>query len=353
MSPSSAAAVRVPGSRAAARTLLIAAAPLALVFLMIVGGLVGARPLSGGAGPSALALADIPADSLRAYQSAAARYGIDWAVIAGIGKIECDHGRSQAAGCNPPGTINRAGATGPMQLIGSTWRAGTPALSVPAIGRPTATIRDGYATDGDGDGFADVWNAADAIAAAARLLRANGAPADYRRALFAYNHADWYVRDVLELASSYRSAASSPSLVASGGVSAILADPRIRLTGGQRVDLASGLIDPRVVALLALLGRSHTLVVTALRSDHSLYTTEGNVSNHAFGRAVDIGAVDGEPCTGTRSGACARLAVALAHVVGELRSTELIYCFDVDGPLSADAFARADHCDHIHVGYET
>ncbi len=51
------------------------------------------------------------------------------------------------------------------------------------------TTSEGYATDGDGDGFADVWNPADAIAGAARLLRANGAPADYRRALYAYNHA--------------------------------------------------------------------------------------------------------------------------------------------------------------------
>ena len=66
------------------------------------------------------------------------------------------------------------------------------------------------------------------------------------------------------------------------------------------MDFASRLIDARVVALLAWIGQRHALVVTALRSDHSLYTSEGNVSNHAFGRAVDIGAVDSRPCTGTR-----------------------------------------------------
>ena len=52
-------------------------------------------------GPSAVAVADIPAEYLVLYQRAAARYGIDWAILAAIGKIECDHGRGQAPGCHP------------------------------------------------------------------------------------------------------------------------------------------------------------------------------------------------------------------------------------------------------------
>ena len=342
----------VPAARRRSRTILFVGGVLALLGVIIIGGIAGGR----SAGASPLALADIPADYLAGYQVAAERYGIDWAILAAIGKIECDHGRAQAAGCNPPGTVNAAGATGPMQFLGSTWRAGTPPMTVPAIGPPTSSTSEGYAADGDGDGLADVWDPLDAIAGAARLLRANGAPADYERALLAYNHADWYVREVLEIATGYRGLApKSPSVAIGspdGSVAVVLGNPRIQLTGIQRVDLASGLIDPRVVALLAWLGRSHALVVTALRSDHSLYTNEGNVSNHAFGRAVDIGAVDGEPCTGARYGACGRLAVAIAGIFGPLHSTELIYCFDPDGPLSTDAFARADHCDHIHVGYE-
>jgi hypothetical protein len=328
---------------------------VALLSVSVIGALAGGSA-AGASAPSPLALADIPAEYLVAYQNAAARYGIDWAILAAIGKIECDHGRSHAAGCNPPGTVNGSGATGPMQFIGSTWRAGTPPMTVPAVGRPTSNAADGYAADGDGDGLADVWNPADAIAAAARLLRANGAPEDYGRALFAYNHAEWYVREVLEIASGYRVAASPSPPVAvrspDASVADVLGNPRIQLTGVQRVDLASGLIDSRVVALLVWLGGSHTLVVSALRSDHSLYTTEDNISNHAFGRAVDIGAVDGERCTGTRSGTCGRLAVEVAAIVGPLHSTELIYCFDADGPLSPDAFARADHCGHVHIGYD-
>jgi len=335
---------------------LLAGGALALLFIVIVGGFAGIGLPDRTFQSSPVAIADIPADYLLAYQREAARYGIDWAVLAAIGKIECDHGRLEAFGCNPPGTVNAAGATGPMQFLGSTWRRGTPSMTVPAVGLPTATTVDGYAADGDGDGAADVWNPADAIAGAARLLRANGAPEDYRRAVFAYNHADWYVRDVVARADEYRGAVAAlePSSVGNvaAAVAAVLANPRIQLTSVQQVDLTGGLIDPRVVTLLAWLGQRHSIVATSLRSDHSYLTKDGTVSNHASGRAVDIGAVDGELCTGTREGACGRLAVEMAVLPGVLRATELIYCFDPDGPLSPFGFARADHCDHIHAGYD-
>src|SRR6266513_2372319 len=191
------AAVRVPGARHGARAALIGTTALVLLIVVIVGGLVSSLSTIATVAPSPAAIADIPADYLALYQQAAARFGIDWAVLAAIGKIECDHGRSRAAGCNPPGTVNSAGATGPMQFLGSTWHVGTPPRAVPAVGPPTVSTTQGYATDGDGDGIADVWNPADAIAGAARLLRANGAPADYRAAIFAYNHSNAYVAEVL------------------------------------------------------------------------------------------------------------------------------------------------------------
>src|ERR671931_696717 len=193
-------AARVPVARHGIRVAVIGASSLLFLIVVIVGGIVSWPTRSATYAPSPVAIADIPADYLVLYQQAAARFGVDWAVLAAIGKIECDHGRSRAAGCNPPGTVNSAGATGPMQFLGSTWRVGTPPKSVPAVGPPTASTAQGYATDGDGDALADVWNPADAIAGAARLLRANGAPADYERALFAYNHADWYVREVIGIA---------------------------------------------------------------------------------------------------------------------------------------------------------
>jgi peptidoglycan DL-endopeptidase CwlO len=193
-----------PGGRHGARAILFAAAAIVFLLIIIVGGLSGWQSTMESGVPSASAVADIPGDYLALYEQEAARYGIDWGVLAAIGKVECDHGRSQAAGCNPPGTVNQAGATGPMQFIGSTWLAGTPPMTVPTIGPPTTSTRDGYATDGDEDGLANVWDPADAIAGAARLLRANGAPVDYRRALFAYDHDQAYVQTVLAQASEYR-----------------------------------------------------------------------------------------------------------------------------------------------------
>jgi cell wall-associated NlpC family hydrolase len=202
------------------RVILVGATSVVALIMVLVAGMVSWQSTTRSLAPSPAAVADIPASYLALYEQAASRFGIDWAILAAIGKIECDHGRSQLAGCNPPGTVNRAGATGPMQFIGSTWRAGTPPMTVPAVGPPTSFTDDGYATDGDGDGLADVWNPADAIAAAARLLEANGAPGDYRRAIFAYNPDSGYVDSVLAQASQYRGA-FAPG--ASGDARAVLA----------------------------------------------------------------------------------------------------------------------------------
>jgi peptidoglycan LD-endopeptidase LytH len=124
---------------------------------------------------------EIPPDYLRLYRQTGATSGLDWAVLAAIGFVESGHGRNLGP--------SSAGALGPMQFMPGTWR--------------------GYGLDGNGDGGKDVMDPEDAIPAAARLLRANGAPANWERALFAYNHADWYVRQVLAQAERYRGACRS------------------------------------------------------------------------------------------------------------------------------------------------
>ena len=214
------AVARASVARRGLRAALMGMGSLVLLIVVIAGGILSWPTRAATYAPSPVAVSDIPSDFLALYQRAAARFGIDWAVLAAVGKLECDHGRLQAPGCNPPGTVNRAGATGPMQFLGPTWRAGTPLGAVPAVGPPTSTAAEGYATDGDGDGIADVWNPADAIAAAARLLRANGAPGEYRRAVFAYNPSDAYVDRVLAKAEEYRGA-FAPG--ASGSAQAVLA----------------------------------------------------------------------------------------------------------------------------------
>ena len=288
-----------------------------------------------------MALDDLAADREPEPAAAALRAGrralrVDPWVLAGIGAVESDHGRSTAPGVHSG--VNAFGCcAGPMQFS--------------IAGKPSTWDR--YGVDGDRDGRLSPYAPADAIPAAARYLRASGAPADYRAALLAYNHADWYVAEVLAKAASFRGAAAGaplPQLTASVGQ--VLGDPRIALTPLQRADLRSGLIDPRLVSALAAIARRHTIVITALHSDHSAFTVDGAVSNHSAGRAMDIGAVDGEVCRGTRTGACARLVRELAAVEGPLRSTELICCWDPDGPADPRGFARADHCDHIHWGMD-
>ena len=146
----------------------------------------GSSPAAGAEGPSALAIRDIPPSYLVLYRAAAQRYGLDWAVLAAIGKVECDHGRDPDPSCTRPGAVNGAGAGGPMQFLAGTWSS--------------------YGVDGDGDGVKSRWNPADAIYGAANYLRASGAPADLRGAIFAYNHSTSYVEAVLRVAEGYRGA---------------------------------------------------------------------------------------------------------------------------------------------------
>jgi len=111
----------------------------------------------------------IPPFLLPIYQAAGIQYGIRWEVLAAINEIETDYGRNL--------NISSAGALGWMQFMPATWKA--------------------YGTDANRDGKKDPFNPVDAIFAAARYLRAAGADQDLRRAIFAYNHADWYVESVL------------------------------------------------------------------------------------------------------------------------------------------------------------
>jgi hypothetical protein len=282
--------------------------------------------------PSQLALRQIPARYLRLYQAAAERYGLDWAILAAVGAIESGHGRN-----NGPSS---AGALGPMQFMPATWQQ--------------------YGVDGNGDGRRDIRDPEDAIPSAAGLLRAAGAPANYRQALFAYNHADWYVNQILAQADLYRGSPLSGQggqaleLPSVASVRELLRSPNLILTrpASQRGDLVRREIDRRVVAILQAIVRRHRITITSLKSDHSLYTASGNISNHALGRAVDIAAVEGQPCDGSRVGACGQLAIELIRLPVALRPTELIYAFDADG-IEPNAFADpVDHSDHVHVGFD-
>ena len=160
------------------------------------GGVAGAgapAPSAKAPVPSAEARADIPPLYLALYRQAGARFGRDWAVLAGSGRVECDHGRDPAPSCTIEGQLNPAGAGGPAQFLVSTWRR--------------------YGISATGQGPPDMWRPADAILSMANYLRAAGAPGDYDRAIYAYNHAWWYVAEVLTWARRYR--AEFPQTLAS------------------------------------------------------------------------------------------------------------------------------------------
>jgi Transglycosylase SLT domain len=121
----------------------------------------------------------VPANWIDLFK-ASARYcpGLSWTVLAAIGEIESGDGANEGP--------SSAGAEGPMQFLPSTWAM--------------------WGTDGFGQtGTPDILNPLDAVPSAARLLCASGGgnSATLSGAIFSYNHATWYVNEVLALAGEY------------------------------------------------------------------------------------------------------------------------------------------------------
>ena len=173
-------------------TKLLVGLALFMTFLIGLVMMVSVGILGGGAA-SPTAQQEIPPNYLALYRSAADTCpGLPWSVLAAIGKVETNHGRLQAPGVTSG--ANFAGAAGPMQI---------------GIGGKAGNTFGAYAADGDGDGISSVYNPADAIFTAASYLCRNGGGkgGDLSRAVFAYNHADWYVTKVLAIASTYEAAA--------------------------------------------------------------------------------------------------------------------------------------------------
>jgi murein DD-endopeptidase MepM/ murein hydrolase activator NlpD len=116
-----------------------------------------------------------PAQLQAIWQNAGSAYGVPWSVLASINKIESNFGRNMGP--------SSAGAIGWMQFMPSTW------------------LR--WGVDANGDGIADPWNPDDAIYAAARYLAASGGGSNVSQAIYSYNHAQWYVDEVLQLATTF------------------------------------------------------------------------------------------------------------------------------------------------------
>ncbi len=110
-----------------------------------------------------------PAYLIPIYKAAARRYRVPWQILAAINWIETDYGRDL--------NTSSAGAIGWMQFMPGTWQE--------------------YGIAADGNRQPNPYSPKDAIFAAARYLAANGAAHNLPKAIYAYNHAVWYVAEVL------------------------------------------------------------------------------------------------------------------------------------------------------------
>jgi murein DD-endopeptidase MepM/ murein hydrolase activator NlpD len=253
------------------------------------------------------------------WQRDGAAYGVPWQVLASINKIESNFGRNMGP--------SSAGAIGWMQFMPSTWER--------------------WGVDADGDGIANPWSPEDAIAAAARYLAASGGQSDISRAVFSYNHAQWYVDEVLQLA----------QLVGSSGVDATFTLDRLQVS----LDRARGVVvqaNRKLVKALRrerslarrerLLGRRAavaTLLSDRLELDQRAVQT-GVVRAAAQARVADLRATLERAETGLASARDRSLASSFSPAAGSFLgapSFDAGYVFPVGGGPSLVSVSHHHH----------
>lgn len=213
--------------------------------------------------PSATLSGGVPVELQPLFRDAAQAYALGSegaSILAGLTKVESDFGRNMGP--------SSAGAVGWTQFMPATWRQ--------------------FGVDADGDGRADPMTAADAIMSAARYLKHLGAPGDWHRALLGYNHAEWYVKQVLDQASALTAEGDAGEALACSDDVALSSGAGGRLIGGGRIVPIPGqpgmTIDERLVPDLAFLKAKFHIAVTAG------YAPTGHEAGgeHPLGLAVDL-----------------------------------------------------------------
>jgi hypothetical protein len=302
-------ALRIGAILAALLLLLLATLTGILAVMIRPGTCTGS---AGDASPSTQAEHGIPAGYLSLYLETGRTYRVPWPVLAGIGAIETDHGRSRAPGVRSG--RNRYGCcAGPMQFNvtdgpPSTW--------------------DHYAVDANHDGEQDIYDPADAIPSAGNYLRAllHHAHGNLRQAILGYNHSEAYVNDVLARAQTYTG--QSVPLVTAG-----IADGGGACTSGG-IDLPAGPADlhqarrlssPRAFRTLPdwamaagrapepVDARLYDDVVWILRRYHLRVSAAREAGHHTHG---DGTAVDLIPADGTTQPVWDSSTGRLAHDLG-------------------------------------
>ncbi len=150
----------------------------------------------------------IPKEYIPIYKAAGEKYNIPWTLIAAIHRVETNFGQDL--------NTSSVGAIGHTQFMVKTWvgwsfpggtRLGDASIPKETLMSPAAISKyGGFGVDGDGDGKADPYNVTDAMYSTANYLAANGgASGNYQKAVFAYNHASWYVSRVMGFMKEYTS----------------------------------------------------------------------------------------------------------------------------------------------------
>lgn len=263
--------MRTAPNRPSQSTLLVAV-PVAALLAVIAGAVCiaiafGGQQGCGAAGVVAGAVKGVPAKLAPIYVQAAARYRLGPkgpAILAGINWEETGFGTNLG--------VSSAEAEGWMQFLPSSWEA--------------------FGVDGNGDGVKDPYNPWDAIFAAARLLRYSGAPGNWHDAIYSYNHAEWYVQDVLADAEKFSSgvaeAAAQGACTIPGGDAALqealtLRGPRAFKALPERLWIGGGApeaVDARIWPDAVWLLETYDLRVTAAR--------ESGHRTHGDGTAMDM-----------------------------------------------------------------
>jgi Transglycosylase SLT domain len=314
----------VPRSVVAAPLLAILALLGAIAFIVVLFG-----ETARGCGAVGGVSGHVPRRYAPVYVAAASRYKLGLrgpAVLAAIHKVETGFGTNL--------NVSSAGALGHMQFLPSTWSA--------------------YAVDGDGDGQTDPYDAADAIFSAAHYLRASGAPGDWRAAIFAYNHAGWYVDEVLSLARRFAGPGwSTEPLGCTPGAGS--GDVKI-LPGADRSGVPIAPVTLKYLRSVAGIAGVELRVGTG--SNHSQLTTSGTISDHWDGHAADIpmsayGKPDADPLGDRIMAACliaGGTAPARAQTEAERGGLYTLYHRGLRIQCIWKTYEGGDHYNHVHIG---
>lgn len=357
--------------------LLLLALTTALVACLVLLIAIPVTLIAGASAPSQHAEQDIPEIAFQAYTNAESFgcEGLTWHVIAGIGKVESNHGYGNIStngdvspqvfgpvlnGSGVGGNITPFPANqwagkwgtdnkwlqglGPMQFLAPTWSA----ISV----------------DGNADGIKDPHNIFDAAAGTATEL-CRGVDSltnieDLEAAILRYNRSTQYVADVLHHATLYG------THYVLGDAKALLNNPHITFTMEAEQDLTNGIVDPRLIALLNDLTHRYDLFILNFRTGHGRCAVltrpntgpDCHVSNHWLGRATDIIAVTPRGQARENVSVNNTTAKELVALLAEMPSSHPYRPEEVGSPFpqyesEPGHFTNDLHLHHIHIGFNT